>query len=87
MVTGFDAGTVQLWLGNGAGLLVRSVSMSAPGSQPQGVAAGDIDHNGHRDVVVASAVGLQVCFDLGDDAPRADARGPGAAERAPRSAI
>ena len=40
VVTGFDAGTVQLWLGNGAGGFVRSVSTTAPGSQPQGVTRG-----------------------------------------------
>ena len=62
--TGFDSGTVQLWLGNGAGGFVRSVSLTVAGTQPQGVAAGDFDHDARLDVAVATAVGLQVYFDL-----------------------
>jgi hypothetical protein len=58
--TGYATGTVQVLLGDGAGAFTKGATVTAAGSQPQGVAAGDFDHDGHVDIAVACNSGLRI---------------------------
>jgi hypothetical protein len=60
--TGYATGTVQVLLGNGAGGFTKGATVTVAGSQPQGVAAGDFDHDGHLDLAVACNSGLRILY-------------------------
>jgi VCBS repeat protein len=60
--TGYATGTVQLLLGDGAGGFASGPAYTAAGTQPQGVAAGDFNHDRFLDIAVACNNGLRVLY-------------------------
>jgi FG-GAP-like repeat/Bacterial Ig domain len=58
--TGYATGTVQVLIGDGAGGFARGPAYTAAGTQPQGVAAGDFNHDRFPDIAVACNNGLRV---------------------------
>ena len=53
---------MQVLLGNGAGGFTKGATVTAAGSQPQGVASGDFDRDGHLDLAVACSNGLRILY-------------------------
>jgi hypothetical protein len=53
IVTGWESGTVQVLMGNGAGGFATGPAFSGYAPHPQGVDTADFNRDGHPDLVIA----------------------------------